>query len=608
MSSTSAAAATLDSRTALAVSMHGQPGVYALLLGSGTSTAAGVPTGWGVIQQLVTRARVAAGETVSDDDGVDPVQWWDEHGDGQPLGYSNLLRSLAPTAAARRALLAGFFEPTDEERDAGQKIPGAAHRAIAELVQRGTVRVILTTNFDQLIEQALTAAGITFQVVATPSAITGMEPLTHARCTVIKLHGDFTRIDQLNTVDELSTYPPELVELLRRVLDEYGLVINGWSGDWDHALVQAIEATRPRRYPMLWASFGPLGAAGQRLVDEHRAMLVEGTDAAADTFFPDLVSRLAALDLMSTTPLNKAMAITRVKQLLPEPTKYIQLQDLFDDEITRIRDALLSRGQLPPNNGNLSGEDWQKVYDGLRDRSDTLLHMLAQGVYLDRHRQHSDLWVWVIQQLLRARPRTGNGQMRNEVWVNLHHYPAALALKAASLAAVAAGRDDVLLRLLTEPTWREEFGGQQERAAWDVLHDYRTVDPRVINAFPRWGSTGDWLYPQSHLFKAELRAVLLPILGDEIAYEQLYSRTEYRTALVSASVRHRSIPSCAGGVHRRVAVGRRHLEVGDRFPGYRRPGGLGLDPGWPHRRRRPHRPRGRTPPQSPLRVAASACR
>ena len=111
--------------------------------------------------------------------------------------------------------------------------------AIAELVQRGSVKVILTTNFDKLVEQALTAAGVGFQVVDTPSGITGMQPLTHARCTVIKLHGDYTRIDQLNTVEELSSYPPALVELLHRVLDEYGLVINGWSGDWDHALAQA---------------------------------------------------------------------------------------------------------------------------------------------------------------------------------------------------------------------------------------------------------------------------------------------------------------------------------------------------------------------------------
>ena len=144
---------------------------------------------------------------------------------------------------------------------------------------------------------------------------------------------------------------------------------------------------------------------------------------------------------MSATPLSKAMAITRVKQLLPDPTKYIQLQDLFDDEITRIRGFLNSRGQLPPNNGNLSGEAWQEVYDGLRERADTLLHMLAQGVYLDRHRQHNDLWVRVVQQLMRARPRTAPGTMQRGLG-ELHHYPAALALKAASLATVAAGRDD----------------------------------------------------------------------------------------------------------------------------------------------------------------------
>lgn len=58
------------------------------------------------------------------------------------------------------------------------------------------------------------------------------------------------------------------------------------------------------------------------------------------------------------------------------------------------------------------------------------------------------------------------------------------------------------------------------------------MNPNVINAFPRWGSTAGWQYPQSHLFKAELSSVLVPLLGDELVFQQLYSRTEYRTALV----------------------------------------------------------------------------
>jgi hypothetical protein len=186
-------------------------------------------------------------------------------------------------------------------------VPGAAHKAIAALVRRGAERVIVTTNFDRLVEQALEAEGIFPQVIASPSAIEGMEPIAHAKCTVIKLHGDYARIDQLNTVEELRRYDEGTQRLLDRVLDEYGLIINGWSGDWDDALVAAIERTRSRRYPLFWTTFGELGEAAARLVSLHRAQLITG--ASADQFFPDLVSRLEALDSMTDPPLSKAIAI-----------------------------------------------------------------------------------------------------------------------------------------------------------------------------------------------------------------------------------------------------------------------------------------------------------
>jgi NAD-dependent SIR2 family protein deacetylase len=64
-----------------------------------------------------------------------------------------LLEALAPTVAARRDLLHRYFEPADEdERERGAKQPTAAHRAITELVGEGRIRLILTTNFDHLIE------------------------------------------------------------------------------------------------------------------------------------------------------------------------------------------------------------------------------------------------------------------------------------------------------------------------------------------------------------------------------------------------------------------------------------------------------------------------
>lgn len=136
----------LSPRAMLATSMQVRPGVYALLLGSGLSTGAGVPTGWGVVTELVRR--VAAVEDPSSVEGAasDPEKWRHDH--GEPLGYSSLLEALAPTPAARQGLLADFFEPSDEEREQGIKTPSRGHLAIAELVKRGSVKVIITTNFD----------------------------------------------------------------------------------------------------------------------------------------------------------------------------------------------------------------------------------------------------------------------------------------------------------------------------------------------------------------------------------------------------------------------------------------------------------------------------
>lgn len=117
--------------------------------------------------------------------------------------------------------------------------------------------------------------------------------------------------------------------------------------------------------------------------------------------------------------------------------------------------------------------------------------------------------------------------------MTLNLYPAALALKTGSLAAVAAKHDDVLLRLHREPTWRPQFGNRENVAALHALHDDRVLDHDVINTFPCWNGT-KWLYPRSRLMKDTLRPVLSPLVGDEESYVQLYNRTEYRIALAQA--------------------------------------------------------------------------
>lgn len=57
-------------------------------------------------------------------------------------------------------MLKTYFEPTDDERKQGIKMPTLAHKSIANLVKQGFIKVIVATNFDRLLEKALNDIGI----------------------------------------------------------------------------------------------------------------------------------------------------------------------------------------------------------------------------------------------------------------------------------------------------------------------------------------------------------------------------------------------------------------------------------------------------------------
>lgn len=281
----------VEPRIALAASLHASPGLYAVLVGSGLSSAAGIPTGWRVTQDLIRR--VARAEGVTEEElGEAPERWWVDRA-GEDPRYDALLEALAPTPAVRQTLLRRYFDPPPGE--GGPIVPTEAHHALAALCAAGHVRIVLTTNVDRLLERALEEAGAAPQVIATLDDIRGMTPLPHAPTTVVKLSGDYTKLDMRNTAAELAEYPPQLHALLERVLDEYGLLIAGWSGEYDRALASAIASCPSRRYPMFWTTFhGELAEDARRLIARRGAHQID--TAGADELFHDLAARIARLD------------------------------------------------------------------------------------------------------------------------------------------------------------------------------------------------------------------------------------------------------------------------------------------------------------------------
>ena len=263
-----------DHLTRLSFSIYENQGVYAFLVGSGLSRAAEIPTGWEITVDLIRRVAMAQGE----EEQPDWVVWYRERTGKEPA-YSELVEELGLSRDERRSILHSYIEPTAEDREEGRKVPTAAHYAIADLVQLRYVRVIVTTNFDRLLESALHDRGVEPTVVASVDALQGAEPLTHSNCYLFKLHGDYKDARILNTDAELSKYPPEYEVLLERILDEHGLVVCGWSGEWDHALRAAILRARSRRYSMFWTARGVLGARAEELIAHRKGLAVRITDA-----------------------------------------------------------------------------------------------------------------------------------------------------------------------------------------------------------------------------------------------------------------------------------------------------------------------------------------
>lgn len=508
----------------LATSMHAQPGVYTLLLGSGVSTGAGMPTGWGVVTDLVRKVAAQENAETVDQAQADPERWWKEH-HGEDLGYSSLLEALAPTAAARQGLLAGYFEPTEKERGEGVKAPSDAHRAIAKLMKKGYVKVIVTTNFDRLMEQALEGEGVAPQVIARPEAVAGMEPLPHAPATVIKLHGDYKDLGSLNTPEELATYPEQWNGLLRRVLDEYGLVISGWSADWDTALVALMEASPSRRYPLYWDNRSSKGEAAQRLLTARRGTVAPA--AGADEMFTQVLANVEALERLAEPPLATAMAVARLKRYLPDPVRRIDLHDLVMSEVARAVAEVEAQPLSVPHDAD--GQWWDDLYREHLEATQPLLHLLAAGVWHDSGLEHGSLWLDVLQRLIDAgtRPLSQVGMGLDSARL----YPALLATSVMGLVATRRDRESLIIDLAEQARGRRGMGHGEPEAAGTLLHPQFVISH--ANDLTRW-STTRWQAPESHLLRHDVRETFVGLIPSDLDYRVLFNAYEYRLALIHA--------------------------------------------------------------------------
>lgn len=527
----------------LAFSLYSGPGTYAILLGSGVSSAAGVLTGWNLTLDLVRQLAALEGETADD-----PATWYAERYGREP-SYSEVVNELAPTRDERRSLLQRYFEPDEEDREEGRKEPTEAHRAIARLCSKGYVRVLVITNFDKLLERALEAEGVFPIVIDTPFAVEGAPPLQHSGCTVVKVNGDYLDTRIKNTPEELSEYDSRVQVLLERIFGEYGLVICGWSGTYDTALIDALKRSGGRRYMAYWISRGEPSEAERSLTSFIGGTPVE--TGGADEFITGLLEKVEALETFGgDDPLSAPITVATTKRYLDDPERYVRLRELISSIGRETREKLFGEGRFPLNWGLETGRisvDQESLVEEMRRRvisyeriCEPAIGAMAAGGYYARERQQR-----AFREMLElvGSPPDQVGQILPQLR-DLQVFPALLLLYAGGVAATATGNFSFLRALLRDATFTDRLEGTSPVAL--------KVHPWVIDGHDTFGMA---LFPDrrtheptsQNLFET-LREPLREYLPLEVGYQEAFYSFEALRALAVVDINKKREPDHHGWV------------------------------------------------------------
>jgi hypothetical protein len=313
--------------TELSFSVYSNKGAFALLLGSGVSRPAGIPTGWEIALDLIRQIAILEKQKTPDN----PEKWFLEYFK-EEVDYSNILEKLTKTSEERINLLKKHFEPSSNDSNADLKKPTIAHQRIAQLVQDGYIKVIVTTNFDRLIENSLKDLGIEPVVISNPAHVEHTIPLIHNRITVIKINGDYLDTNFLNIKSELSEYDNRIKNLLTFIFENFGIISAGWSAKWDSALVQILKSSNTFRYSNYFLYINNYSRELEELSNHRRASLVKIQDA--DKVFQELSENIKALESnYIENPLSSKIAIARIKRYLPKEEHLISLSEIVQNVV-----------------------------------------------------------------------------------------------------------------------------------------------------------------------------------------------------------------------------------------------------------------------------------
>jgi len=233
---------------------------YTLFVGAGASYTAGIPTGqlmvWDWMKTLLQNKQRSEQQPTDAQ-----VKAWIESGD-----YAEWKRSQRNPSESDYSALFSYFRGTPPERQiyierlCDEKVPSFGYVYLAGLVKARRFNCVLTTNFDDLLNDALFLFYRTKAVVCAFDSAVESVRIASLRPKIIKLHGDFLYDNIKNVGQEVVRLGANMEEKLRFTCKEGGLVVGGYEGGDESVMVpihNMVRSSDHLKMGLHWCVYAP---------------------------------------------------------------------------------------------------------------------------------------------------------------------------------------------------------------------------------------------------------------------------------------------------------------------------------------------------------------
>lgn len=242
---------------------------FCWILGSGASVQSRIPSGALLVQQWLTEMyEMENAEAI-------PIERW---ATAENLGIDGFQYARAanfyPWVYHRR-----FHEYKEHGYAALEKImeraePSFGYSVLAQIMATTSHKVAITTNFDNLLADALSIYTQTFPLVCGHESLTGYIRPEMRRPLIAKIHRDLL-LAPLSNPEEISRLPGEWDAALKKIFSRFTPIVIGYGGN-DGSLMNFLATLDPIEGGIFWCHRhgSQIERAILAVVERHKGKLV----------------------------------------------------------------------------------------------------------------------------------------------------------------------------------------------------------------------------------------------------------------------------------------------------------------------------------------------